>query len=376
LALNQRAKIVTQIISILDHSTQRSLHPVLSPTVQSHLAELKLDGQVLVTGTRDLSYELWTFTKTYFHGLVTADVLMKVKWPILLFLVPHPPLDWALHHLLVFHELGHAQFRARRPAIKIPVPTSLQSIDSAPGQVDLLDRLRLRQKIMEYNKIIRNWIEEIYADLFGLLSAGPAFIFPFVRVLGGFFPLDIASYSHPPIALRLWLMLEAFRKRGFDSSNMPERARNTLIAWDAETTRIHNARAYRSSEKNPAEAEILEELVDGAVKIVPDIIAHIETTLGGRACTPSTFALDLDRSGYLFDLKIPPIEVDVPPVLDDPGTPMPAPRIFSVVWMAFYRAITDAPDADGASAVAKQLGSTLLESLDAAEALRMWRDHA
>ena len=48
----------SELFELLEHSSRRSLPSVLSPMVQAELARLDIDGDVLVTSIRDVSYEL------------------------------------------------------------------------------------------------------------------------------------------------------------------------------------------------------------------------------------------------------------------------------------------------------------------------------
>ena len=54
LALNQRAQTAEDLHALVENSTHRTLHPVLSPTVRAELEALGVPGPVLVAGTRDV----------------------------------------------------------------------------------------------------------------------------------------------------------------------------------------------------------------------------------------------------------------------------------------------------------------------------------
>jgi hypothetical protein len=371
LALNKRVKTLTQIAGILDHSTQRSLHPVISPTVQCELTHLGVPGQVLVTGYREMSYELWTFQRTHFVGLADDAVLDSISWPIFIFFVPHPPLDWPLHQVLVFHEIGHAKYDRMQKSIPRTVPAELKAKETATAG-DLVKSLQIKSTIQTYLKILSNWIEELFSDLIGTLLVGPAYVLGFGRVLGGFFPLENASSTHPPPALRLRLMLEVLTKRALISGNLPGGVPELFAAWSAEVTRIDTSKSYRSSERRSVPNELIPLLIAGSKGIFHEIEAMALKALGDRPATSNTQKIDLDRATILHRLKIPPVEDPATPTLTGSGSPLEAARIFSTCWMAFYLGLADPTLADKHGELSLFYGNAVLEALDAAESLRVW----
>jgi hypothetical protein len=363
--LNQRAQIAETLHTFLDNSTHKTLHPVLSPTVRTELTALGVSGQVLVCGTRDVSYELLTIARDPFAKLVPANELSKFDWPFLIFRVPNTPLDWPLHHVLLYHEIGHALQRAQPD---LPAPQPPPQLDPAQTQ-DLMRRVEFALLQSAYMKAMTSWLEELYADVVGLLLSGPAYFVAFSRLLGGFFPIDNVSVSHPPTALRIRLLGETLSKFGLLAA-LPGTTRPLVDEWLA---RAQTATKYAPvGDLNP---KLIPLLVQAAEAAHPGVIAAAAARVGGRAYTASLLAEDGERGRLLRELKIPPIEQDALPPLTEPGQPLPPARIFSAVWAAFLEQTSGAsPPLAGVASAAEQYARVLLGALDGAEALRAWRE--
>ena len=71
--------------------------------VQRQLATLGIDGDVLVTSIRDVSYELYPIDEAEAkHSTLVRTAYLVQRKPIFVFRVPHPPLDRAMYHVLLF----------------------------------------------------------------------------------------------------------------------------------------------------------------------------------------------------------------------------------------------------------------------------------
>jgi len=367
-SLHVRALEALNLGTMLENSSQRSLHPVLSPAVQSQLELLGVAGLVLVSGTRDMSYELWSISRDDFSGLVSDDILNDLDWPLLVFLVPHPPLDWPLNHALVFHEMGHAVYRNASPSLGASVPSELQ--DHA-GQTDLFERLELAKKRSLYLKMVASWSEELYADAVGLLMLGPSYLSAFCRVLGGFFSLDGASATHPPTALRIHLMGRIVRERQL-FSGLPDRARRILQDWLDAAEAIVAAGFRIASGEAPLDA-VLGHVVKAAVETHGSVLTSVEAALGPRCQGASERASTARRAELLYTFQIPSIEDKEVPTFEAPPTPLEPAQIFAAHWHAFYLALEAKQASADLLRSASEQGELMLGSLDAAESLRAWR---
>lgn len=355
LALNTRALLAERLHTFLDRSSHRSLHPALSPTVRTELEALGVGGHVLVVGTRDVSYEILTLPDGVVSGLLSPDALATFKWPFFIFTVPNEPLDWPLHHVLLYHEIGHALVAARKGLPGLPLPPEY---DPTKG-TSFEDAVQRASKAEVYTAAANSWLEELYADAVGVLLAGPSYIIAFSRLLGGFFTLDGPTQSHPPLALRIKLQSGVLLAAGFDKAveapvqTLLDGWRNVATAW------------IPAPPVNDVDA-ILRRLAVDVEKAHEDIISLADSHVGARRYTPASFEDDWRRGDLLASLHVPPIEAEPTPFDDRPSTPLPPSRVFSVCWCAYLAC------ADSDVGAADRFAEAVLGSLEGVEALRVW----
>lgn len=257
--LYKHVESCNSLFELLEHSSRDLLHPVLSPMVQGQLTTLGVTGDVLVTSVRDISYELLTIRQTEYGHLARTAYLNTFVTPIIVFRVPHPPADWSMYHILLFHEIGHATFLARGVTKEFLIPDELQP--KSEGAQLLFDRNRQHY----YEMCANSWYEELFADVIGLELSGPGYLFAFCRVLGGGFALNGGSATHPPTGLRILLMLNSLESKGL-IDELPAKVRATLKAWH-ETVKWLDAKAsYISSDKSDNDLRIIIALLVKAMK--------------------------------------------------------------------------------------------------------------
>jgi hypothetical protein len=384
-SLNQQLRSIARLLRFVEQSTDRSLHPVLSPTVQSALDELGVQGEVLVTATPALTYELEFLEPTEFAPLVEKATLDRIRWPFLVFLIPRPPRDWPLHHVLVLHEVGHAVFRAKKllPYLKLKAPSWIKN-----SKQDQVDKFFAHQQEQIFLGLAGRWAEELFGDAFGLLSGGPAFLQAFCHVVAAIGGHTQATHSHPPTALRIALMAKAARPREY-LVNLPPSAMQALCGWINEAEHIDSKKEYRPVDDFRDDLQALSELDIGEldiprlvtdmgeemIRVYPTILKLVERELHGRLHTRSVQDEDQKCARQLAELNIPTIETASVPSLSGPGVPLSAARIFSRHWLAYY---LDSRHAKATTEIDKKelwslYGERVLGALDGAEALRAWR---
>jgi hypothetical protein len=356
-ALNKRALMAEQLHALLESSTHRSLHPVLSPTVRTELAALNVSGQVLVAGVRDVSYEVGTLRRKDFARLVPNSTLDAFAWPLFIFRVPNEPLDWPLHHVLLYHEIGHALVGSRGGLPVLSVPAEH---DPSQGS-DLEEQLQRAPRAELFKTASASWLEEFYADAVGLCLAGPAYIIAFARLLGTFFRLDVASETHPPVALRIKLLVNSLKEVGFDAP-LPTEVQSLLDGWSA---KANNVVAQAGTLKlRPILNVLLTNVEQEHEQVLKLALAHV----GERTYAPTAFQDDWERGRLLASLHIPPIEQGAVPSTTEAGQPLDPSRIFSACWAAYLlRAGSDA-------GAANRFAEAIMGSLEGADALRIWRE--
>lgn len=358
IGLAKRAQLAEELHTILDHSTYQSLHPVLSPTVRNELSELGLSGSVLVSGTREASYELLRLTAQRFANLADAAELKKISWPIWIFRIPHRPLDWPLHHVLVYHELGHALYKR----LPIPKPPELQASRSEP----LKERMLKAQKQLFYDECMASWMEEVFADSIGVLLAGPAYAIAFSRFLGTFFKLEAASKTHPPTALRIELINQLVRDKNFDSG-LEQEGQDLLLAWDKDVATITN---YTTGDL--ALRSMLTLVVRDLKKSRKAIISAASQAVQKRIFDAKWIPEDVERGRWMHELAVPAIETDMTGATR--SEPLSPSRSFSAGWMAFLHAVRTEPP-NRLPQATHSIAEVLLGSLEGSHALRSWREN-
>jgi hypothetical protein len=135
--------------------------------------------------------------------------------------LPSPDADSTLLHALAAHEFGYEfayRFQANLEDITQQVASDLmkERVDhmqdyiaelvtmkgEAKGKYstnDIAGEVVRRHVLERFNRIIRNWIEEIFADLTAVRLVGPAFLAAFDRIVT---VPAMASDNHPPTWLR------------------------------------------------------------------------------------------------------------------------------------------------------------------------------
>jgi hypothetical protein len=143
--------------------------------------------------------------------------------------LPSPDADSTLLHALAAHEFGHEfayRFRANLEDITQQVASDLMKEHVVHMQDHIAELVTTKGKangeystndiasevLDRFNKIIRNWMEEIFADLTAIRLVGPAFLAAFDRIVTG---SAMASDYHPPTWLRRSI------SRGYLSTLLP-----------------------------------------------------------------------------------------------------------------------------------------------------------
>lgn len=390
--LSKRLGWLNSIAATVQQSTHASLHPVISPTVHSLIKSLGVEGQVLVSGADSLApYELNTLRQSVFEELVDPATLSRIKdWPFLVFSIPRSPLDWPLHYALIFHEIGHAVFASRHIAdeLEIHLPTHLQTAMSdltGKSTDEIGDVMRVSRLAADFTRVAASWVEELFADAFGMLAAGPIYASSFGRVVALDSRLDSATSTHPPAAFRLHFMSEIANERDEPTPprarreylrGLPSNLADALRGLFDEAEHVHTRGNYHPRPGSEEIRDLVLALCNEASRLHPQVLQKAEAVLRGRVHDASAQAADVHRAELLSTHSIPIIEADRVPSLTGPGKPLEAARIFAGHWIAYY---LEANKGSGANAtehyqLMAEYGDRLLGSLDAMEALRAWVD--
>jgi hypothetical protein len=286
IGFNIRISALQQIAETVEQSTHRSLHPVLSPTVQSLLTELGVTGQVIVSGAREpANYELQFFGRQLFEPLADEKTLDNLSWPFLVFLVPRPPLDWPIHYTLLFHEIGHAVFKHNHLGSVFPIATPAEYMPGDPSNPS--EYMRRYAMGQAFRGFAHDWLEEIYSDIFGLLSVGPTYLLIFCRVLGGAVSLAQCSKTHPPTALRIVIMAWIASSRSY-FDDLPLGISQTIEGWVAKASDLYEVGKYAVPPDSPDLQPYVSALVSTMFPLILTVSEHVEETLQSNICTATS----------------------------------------------------------------------------------------
>lgn len=351
-----------KVLEVAQRSAHRSLHPVLSPTVRHLLNEFGVAGQVLVTSEPSLAcYEIDSWSKDRFSQYVHEDDLRKVTLPFLIFFVPKPPLDWPMHLCLLYHEVGHAVYAHRRLR-ETMAPPFQEEVASDP-----LEQVRQRTKEVQWLSITGNWVEEVYADIFGLLAVGPAYFHSFCRTLCVDLSRSDCTPDHPPLDLRMRLMSNLMESEGF-IDHLPSPVSELISEWRQEQC----SEPYRMTNADIRSVPAAGDMAIAVEGLAQEVTKSVLAVLGEGRFSPAIGEQDLERAKQIALWNIAAIEKGGVPDLEGPGDPLPTARIFSSNWLAYYLSLKELDNVDRVSLM-KVHGERLLHSLDAAAALREWR---
>lgn len=339
-----------ETIEVVKQSAHSSLHPGLSPTVEQLLNDFGVEGQVLVTARPyAMSYELEPLGEHVLGRFVSPDELSDVRLPFLIVGVPRAPLDWPINLCLLFHEIGHAVFKDRSIGAELILP---QSPQEAEGAVE----------------VMRQWLEEIFSDAFGLLAVGPAYFHAFCRVLCiDSIPTDCTK-SHPPLLVRMRVMSRLYLAHKM-AAGVPSEAEATVSGWlDLAESEGPPTWSDASLAFDDATVEFMANTVEG---LTVDVAAKAIEVLGARIFSEATGSDDLRRAREIVGMRIAAIEYDDIPSLIEVGAPLPVARVFAINWAAhcIARQLGEVDD----SKLMIEHGERLLHSLDAVAAISEWR---
>jgi hypothetical protein len=354
-ALNRRARFAETLHSFLDSSSHKILHPVLCPTLEYELARLGIPGAVLVCGTREILYEIETITVDLLAGLIPPRLPKNMSWPLLVFRVPNVPLDWPPHHVLLYHEIGHALVKPRLEKLPDPgIPDGYALSQSS----DIPNRAAAYRRLEQYIKVTQAWFEEVYADAVGALLAGPAYLFAFARFTGAFLPIDVGTDTHPPMALRIRYIREVLAAEGLMGS-LDAKQQALADAWIAS-----DPQTYKS---DGVDRQVMQRVLEAVRREQSKILSLAKEHTNGHGMTTARVRANAARAKLLRSNGIPPIE-------RSEGIPLPPADVFGTIWSAFLDdAEANDPGNSSSASRCAYYARVLLGALDGVDALRVWK---
>jgi hypothetical protein len=240
---------IGSIISLIENADVTAVPGELTAPLRREVRRLFPDAEVLMVANPELNYtivELAGYIRELLSqlGVSDRDVLPHQIFRIS---IPKIEYDQVLLHCVLAHELGHPLYRELKLEDKI-LPISLDEARiveiynqlrtswerKSPGssQTEMFSELFFKNVVTkEVNNVIPNWIEEIAADLLGLLILGPAYVLASIHFSSSVFLLNSASPTHPPQRFRLKVLFR-FMKKHFPFEQLQTRTREVLNSWD------------------------------------------------------------------------------------------------------------------------------------------------
>ena len=239
---------ISSILSLIENADITAMPGELTAPLRRETKRLFPDAEVIMVANPELNYTIVELA-IHLRALLTElgheepEFLPKKVFRIS---IPKVEYDQALLHCILAHELGHPLYRELDLEAKIlPIEVDESKIKSLykrlkatwerqppnGNQTELFSELFFINVVTkEVINIIPNWVQEIAADLLGLLIFGPAFILALIHFSSSVFLLNSASQSHPPLRFRLKILF-SFMGGVFPLEQLPTKTREVLESW-------------------------------------------------------------------------------------------------------------------------------------------------
>jgi len=180
--------------------------------------------------------------------------------------------DSALRLCLLFHEAGHFVHDildlSRHVVLSLPRGLIDELVNSViksgrrPPAIPLdefLERDRIEAKITkELAEWALRWVKELVADLFALSLLGPAYFLAFCELTVGQSDLDEPSRFHPPLRIRLGLMIDEMERKRVRQKPVDSALRRRIAS-------IRRRLAACPKKEQGLEVQIVERAVESAL---------------------------------------------------------------------------------------------------------------
>jgi hypothetical protein len=214
--------------------------------------------------------------------------------------------DRLLLHPLFAHEIGHASVHEHnlvsavetgldsRETFSVPFNETVQAMKSywpAAGEARINGTLRA---------MLRAWIEELLCDHLATEAMGPAFLLAFACFV---MPLSYGEPGniHPPTTLRVSLMLEHLRRRGWDP--YLDSVTPGVKSW------LENVGADAAGPAPAPSFAFFRDQFVGNAEILQDTA---KTRVGAHCLDPATSISAADEAAALLDASVLPVGLDEP----------------------------------------------------------------
>jgi hypothetical protein len=233
-----------------------------------------------------------------------------------------------LLHCMVAHEIGHGLYQEKKledtliKLVKIDdildelakkIVESESSKQDVSGKSSLTDAytsesLNVKRILTDgINKIIKNWVEELAVDAFGICLFGPGYFFAFVNFVSAIKYLKSSSYTHPSPRIRMELMCHLLNlleshKHGHKTLDFDSILKGPTRDFAQKWIQVLNTEG--------AEPHSLNDIIEEKIKpIIPKICSKVIESMNGYEYTAQKYSEKVPTLCDLIVNIIPPNEV-------------------------------------------------------------------
>ena len=242
---------------------------------------------------------------------------------------PKVEANYVLLHCMVAHEIGHGLYQEKNleddliPLVQIKDTTldrlAREIVESESNKQDVsaevplkeaevTESLRIKGVLTQaINEIIRNWVEELTSDGFGVCIFGPAYFFAFINFVSAIRLLHSTSPTHPSPRIRMELMCHLLNLK--KSQEKDERDtlgfQNVFKGSTKEFVQKWVKVSYMRGQAVSPISDIVEESIR---PIIPSICSKVMETMNGSEYTAQKYAEKVPTLCDLIENLIPPNE--------------------------------------------------------------------
>lgn len=366
-----------EILSLLESSQIRDVPYEVASPLRKQIQELFPDSDLLVVSETQLNYSIIEIGKILKDQLSGLDCEIPDELPKRIFRVSIPSMTYkeALLVSIFGHEMGHPMYKKRDVEESISVDVDKELLNDYVKEKKKekvkhgmsIEKPDIRKEITEnINNTIKNWIEEIYSDIFGLKIFGPSYVYAFVHFISNISRLDSSKSSHPPPRLRLKFLIEELEKSFSIYTATSNKTRSFVKEWreignkgvnfGEDEERI----AYVSITKNETYNQIVQ-LVD---RHIPNDMRYED----------DQFKFDLDNLITPIYNKVPPVEIKRKGQTETTGMV----SILNSGWDSYIRGLEDfeepSESKENELSVFEDFNRFVLKSLELSDIRESWNN--
>lgn len=366
-----------EILSLLESSQIRDVPYEVASPLRKEIQKLFPNSDLLVVSETQLNYSIIEIGEVLRDQLSSLDCGIPNELPERIFRVSIPSMTYkeALLVSIFGHEMGHPMYKKQDVESKISVDVNKELLKEYVEEKKKEKLKRgmsteepdIRKEVTErINDTIKNWIEEIYSDIFGLRIFGPSYVYAFIHFISNISRLDSSKISHPPPRLRLRFLIEELEKSFSIYTTTSNKTRSFIKGWKEIAK---NGMKFVGDEKRIAYASIMEDKT--YEKIVRLVDQHLP---GNMIYEDDQFKFDLNNLITPIYSQIPPVETKRKGKTETTGMV----SILNSSWDAYIRGLEDFEEPGQKnkddSSVFEDFNRFVLKSLELTDIRESWNN--